>query len=56
MASTGTSSPDSGSLRDRLRGGGAASILIRVFSKVLALALAVVLARGLGADGYGIYA
>ena len=52
----GIPSPDGGSLRDRLRGGGGASILLRVFSKVLALLLAVVLARGLGADGYGVYA
>ncbi len=47
---------DGGSLRSRLRGGGAASILLRVFSKALALALSIVLARGLGADGYGVYA
>ncbi|MCK7546988.1 flippase [Marinobacter koreensis] len=43
-------------LRARLIRGGLGSAGIQALSRVLALALGIVLARGLGADGYGTYA
>lgn len=45
-----------GTLRGQLIRGGAGSALVQVLSKVMALLFGVVLARGLGAEGYGIYA
>lgn len=44
------------SFRGQLVRGGVGSALIQVINRLLALALGVVLARGLGAEGYGIYA
>lgn len=43
------------SLRGQLVRSGAGSALVQVLNRLLALALGVVLARGLGAEGYGIY-
>lgn len=43
-------------LRARLLRGGAGSVLIRAGNRLLGLLLGIVLARGLGAEGYGIYA
>ncbi|MEJ2643986.1 MAG: oligosaccharide flippase family protein [Gammaproteobacteria bacterium] len=43
-------------LRAQLLRGGAGTALIQVTNRVLALALGIVLARSLGADGYGVYA
>lgn len=50
-----SSDPPSG-FTGRLMGGGLASIGLRLVSKLLALILAVLLARSLGAEGYGAYA
>ena len=44
------------SLRGQLVRGGAGSALIQVVNRLLTLSLGIVLARGLGADGYGVYA
>jgi O-antigen/teichoic acid export membrane protein len=44
------------SVRGQLVRGGAGSVLVQVTSQLLALALGIVLARGLGAEGYGVYA
>lgn len=46
----------SSSFHSQLVRGGAASALIQVVNRLLALGLGVVLARGLGTEGYGIYA
>ncbi|MBA7669783.1 hypothetical protein ES703_77917 [subsurface metagenome] len=45
-----------GSLRRQLVQGGVGSALIQMTNRLLALALGIVLARGLGAEGYGVYA
>lgn len=44
-----------GSLRGQLVRGGAGSALIQMINRLLALALGIVLARCLGAEGYGVY-
>lgn len=44
------------SLRGQLVRGGTGSAFVQVASRLVALALGIVLARGLGAQGYGIYA
>lgn len=44
------------SLRGQLVRGGAGSAIIKVINRLLTLALAIILARGLGAEGYGLYA
>jgi len=44
------------SLRGQLVRGGVGSALVQVFNLFLVMALGIVLARGLGAEGYGIYA
>lgn len=46
----------SGSLRRQLVRGGAGSAVLQGLNRILTLALGIVLARGLGAEGYGIYA
>jgi len=49
-------SGEPGSFRAQMFRGGAGSALVQVSGKVLSLLLGVVLARGLGVEGYGIYA
>ena len=44
-----------GSLRRQLVRGGIGSALIRVINQLLSLALGIILARSLGAEGYGVY-
>ena len=45
-----------GSLRRQLVHGGAANALLIAINRLLVLAVGVLLARGLGAEAYGIYA
>ena len=47
---------ESGSLRGRLIRGGAGSAIVQALNRLIALAVGIALARGLGAEGYGIYA
>ena len=47
---------ESGSLRARLIRGGAGSAIVQALNRLIALAVGIALARGLGAEGYGIYA
>ena len=47
---------ESGSLRGRLIRGGAGSAIIQALNRLIALVVGIALARGLGAEGYGVYA